>query len=788
MNGNNKIKEIFSLRNVFYFIAGLLVLSCSIAFTIYFTSIHYGLFYVYTYLFKAYHFYFSQFDFFALICGFLGLWLYYLVGKYFVSAIEIYVPKCVKVSLGFITGLGWMMVVMELWTMAHLLNRITIIITFLFLLILFAILTKRRMNKVDPSLQGNVTFFYYRRGAQSFAYQSYLKTISQPKNIVEKIFVKLAKFLIGLMLFLHFYHGVFQPVTYWDALILYVGYARKIYYLGGFPFKAVAQVGIGLGANYPHLYSLLSAVIATLCGEWSDIFAQIIPPLCSLFAVILMFHIVLRLSRNKVVAYLTTLLIISIPYFIAYSEYATDYAVAILFTAGFLYCAMMYIETGLLGYFSLATFITAFACHINYLMLGLWFIWFLMIIIAHTFLRGRNQEIFVVTQMTLDQGEPGFTRLSMIERFSRFITQKRTILTAAFCVLLTSPWYIRNYILTGNPVYAFFTNIFKGSKNVNPDVLKSCFIEWTINGDGIGGFGWDLGTKIKSTWKFFVTDKNTSWKLAPVFMGFVVPGLIVFLIIGIKHLISQKINKNVGNAYMRSSKETYDPVLRFGILCFVFFLFLMYYHYAIASFYLYQIIIIIPIFAVMIFFAIDLWNKTLLRYIAMIVCLFIAIMPGLAFSLKGMKLIGPESMTLIALRRPFMDKETFWRLRFGEDAEMFVYINELDKKLSTPQKGEKKGRHLKLLTHENRHLCFNEGIELIHLDDWEIQKTYQMKDIREKLELFKSLGITYYLYVPNEENHPINKKVRMEEMIKEGYLELEYEAGENKLYRFVYEH
>ncbi len=516
MKEDSKLKTLFSPEKIIYFIIGLALLVWTVAFVIDFTKIHYGLFYVYKFLFKPYHFYFSQFDFFALLCGLFGLWLYYLVGKYFVSALTVYVPKGVRISLIFITGLGWMMVLMELWTIFGLLHRITVIITFLFLLILFAILTKRRMNKEDESLQGNVTFFYYRRGAQAFAYRSYLKTITQPKNIFEKIFIRMAQFLIGLMLFLHFYHGVFQPVTYWDSLILYVGYARKIYYLGGFPFKAVAQVGIGLGANYPHLYPLSSAVIAKLWGEWSDIFAQIIPPICSLMTVILMFHIVLRLSRNRLVSYIVTLLVVSIPYFIAFSEYATDYAVAIMFTAGFLYCAMMYIETGLFGYFALATFITAFSCHINYLMLGLWFIWLALLVISHTLLKGRNQEVFAATEMTLDEGEPYFTRRSMMPKLHRFILQKRTILVILLCLIITIPWYIRNFVLTGNPVYAFFTNIFKGSVNVNPEVLQSCFVEWTVNGDGIGGFGWDLLTKIKSTWKFFVTDLNTSWKLAPV--------------------------------------------------------------------------------------------------------------------------------------------------------------------------------------------------------------------------------------------------------------------------------
>ena len=42
-----------------------------------------------------------------------------------------------------------------------------------------------------------------------------------------------------------------------------------------FPVKVVGQVGIGLGANYPHLYALLGASTATMWGHWSSLYQQL---------------------------------------------------------------------------------------------------------------------------------------------------------------------------------------------------------------------------------------------------------------------------------------------------------------------------------------------------------------------------------------------------------------------------------------------------------------------------------------------------------------------------------
>ena len=120
-----------------------------------------------------------------------------------------------------------------------------------------------------------------------------------------------------------------------------------------------------------------------------------------------------------------------------------------------------------------------------------------------------------------------------------------------------------------------------------------------------------------------------------------------------------------------------------------------------------------------------------------------------------------------------MNEKDFMRLVYGQDVDMWEYVNSVCTGSA-------------ILTHENRHLKIDPSIKLIHLDDWEIQKIYSMKNIEEKLSVFKSLGIQYYLFVPNEKSHPVNRLARIDEIIDAGKLILECRLGENELYRFEY--
>ena len=79
-----------------------------------------------------------------------------------------------------------------------------------------------------------------------------------------------------------------------------------------------------------------------------------------------------RFTRERLVAACCALLFASVPYGIAYFQYASSYSVAILLTAAFLYLALRYIDDDLPGYFVLLLLTAAFAVHVNYLMWVLW--------------------------------------------------------------------------------------------------------------------------------------------------------------------------------------------------------------------------------------------------------------------------------------------------------------------------------------------------------------------------------------------------------------------------------
>ncbi len=107
--------------------------------------------------------------------------------------------------------------------------------------------------------------------------------------------------------------------------------------------------------------------------------------------------------------------------------------------------------------------------------------------------------------------------------------------------------------------------------------------------------------------------------------------------------------------------------------------------------------------------------------------------------------------------------------RFGLDPEMWGFMNRMM-------------RDQRILTHENRHLVFDPTIELVHLDDWEIQRLWGLEP-EETIKELKAMDIRYYLKVPNEKAHRINQRLGADDWLRLGLVTEVYKAGENILYR-----
>lgn len=237
------------------------------------------------------------------------------------------------------------------------------------------------------------------------------------------------------------------------------------------------------------------------------------------------------------------------------------------------------------------------------------------------------------------------------------------------------------------------------------------------------------------------------------------------------------------NSFAGIKDEGQKINLKFSYLVLILLLLGFFYHLMISSLYLYQIVFIIPAIAVLsgyFIYSIVTVEKTTLftsivskyiKNIGLVLVILVGLIPGLAMSIMGHKIANPN---LIAFRYPGIEKMKFMELVYGDAVPMWDWIN----------------AHLhntEILTHDNRYQMYKDDIKIIHLDDWDIQPLYNISDLKEKVKRLQQLGIKYYLFIPNERNHPIVKKLELNELIKDGYLKKIYSVGEHKLYRFDYE-
>ncbi len=687
-----------------------------------FYRMHSGLFQVFSVLFNRWHVWWGSCPVVDILSGCLMLGLYFIVGYLVIRSFDMWLPVAAELCLAFVAGVSIMTIPFELLAIVGWLYQPVVCGVFAVAIAIAGYYAWRRKYSTmrpESGEQGHSHLFI--RGYRYFVRKEYAARVVYPTTPAGKAIYGIALSMTGIIVVLSFFHAVFYAETYWDSLIYYLGYGRMTFLAHQFPVKVVAQVGLGLGANYPHLYPLLGATLSTLAGKWSSVYPQLVPPIAGLLSTIFIYLIVVRLTRIGLIAALAALLFRSIPDVNAYFMFASDYALTMLFTAAFLYLALCYVQTRRLPHLILAMLVCAGSVHVNYLMWYLWFGWGLLVLLVHVSpVREQPPSLFC-------PGDLPLTKNYHPPRLGTLLASRKFLLFFIIAVAMSSTWYIRNIIVTGNPVYAFYPEIFDG-KNINSEVLESCFVEWRLNGDGIGKFGDTVVEKIRNSWKFFVTWEH-SWKFAPVFMAFGISGFIL----GLLHVLK------IFTVLPRRKPATMN---RFLVIVLYVFAFMLFYEYCISDIYLYQIVPLLVAVGVLCSLVLKmLWGRGI-KVVAVGLCLIIGIVPGIAMSLMGFKV---PSIDVIALRNPCMPDKYFRRLRFGGDVKMWDYVN----------------AHLKqekILTHENRHLVYDPSITFVHLDDIEIQALYEL-NVQEKLQRLNEMGIDYYLYIPMERHHPILERL-----------------------------
>ena len=570
-------------------------------------------------------------------------------------------PKLIEWIVAAFMGVGLSTFILELWAIPFLLNRWTVLLTFALLIVLLLGLKK-----------------YWGWASDDVLIKESVKAATNQNKVHNILFWCVWAILAGLTL-LNFYHSLLFPVQYWDSLILYIHYGKMTYQQGGFPILACLQVGLGLGANYPHLYPLHQAVTATIFNHWSDIYGQLIAPLAGLGSILVLYHLSFRLFRNRLIAILSTLVFRSIPFVSTYFVYASDYALVMFYTAVFLLFMEMFLSKPSLRTVMPLMAVSAIFPHINYL--G-WIVWppmFLAIL-------WRSRDIVAGSN------------IKWLQLLGAFL----------FWFGLGLTWYIRNYLVTGNPVYAFFPEIF-GGKNINLEVLASCQKEWTAHGMGAAQYGSSLWARVLNSLVFFQSD----WRFSPLLTGIMLP------------------------AFLLGWKKK-QPIFVFaGILFALYFV----YQYIISGLYWYHTLAVVPILTIYVGRFLDrVQNDKIISCFGVLLILG-ALVPGLSISIMGPKVPDPS---LRAFTYPGLSTEDFYRFSFPLEAPIWRYINRSLEDNAV------------ILSHDNRYHVYRDDISIIHLDDCGLTPFYGKPYSEVHKELLER-GIRYYLYIPDENSHPITR-------------------------------
>jgi hypothetical protein len=249
---------------------------------------------------------------------------------------------------------------------------------------------------------------------------------------------------IGITFFFCFYSALLTIIVQWDAIVYHAAMAIIMYNDHAIPVIAGPSIGIEMSANFPPLFSALGAFYYIQIGTVEDFFLRAIPPVMGVLTVLATYKIGEILAGKKF-GLLSALFLAVTPMFFRYSIYATSYSVLTFFLTVSILFLLLAMDKGDVKYWISCGLFYGFALLTSYEALYL----SLFLIIA---------LIVYLTQ----------------KKNSFKINIKKILVLLLAALAIGSVWYLRNYIVVGNPIYPNAYTIFGGVK-IDPAIEQATF-------------------------------------------------------------------------------------------------------------------------------------------------------------------------------------------------------------------------------------------------------------------------------------------------------------------------
>jgi hypothetical protein len=246
----------------------------------------------------------------------------------------------------------------------------------------------------------------------------------QTRNVEVNKQAILQIFLIALvcsLVLLSLYDTLSLPATEWDSLAYGVNYARIIFQNGHIPLIAGPSIGIEMSAPYPPGVQVAAASLYTLAGSANDFYYRLLSPIFSVAILLVTYKFAMQFNKNRTFSIFAVSALTLVPFFwmlFIQETYLVALTLMLTLCAYFFYKAYGADSDEAKKYAVIGVLFGAFAALTSYI--GLFAIGILLVYALH-----------------------------------KRIGVKRVALLSALGLAVIFPWYLRNTVLLGNPVYPF---------------------------------------------------------------------------------------------------------------------------------------------------------------------------------------------------------------------------------------------------------------------------------------------------------------------------------------------
>jgi len=491
-----------------------------------------------------------------------------------------------------------------------------------------------------------------------------------------------------------FYHAVCFPQIIWDTLTVYAYLGKEIYNQGGIPLFFGSSGSIEWSGNYPILVPMLYAWFNFSLGRVNDLLSRMIFPIFGVATLASTYIFSKRLHGSTAAVFSVYVLAVT-PIF-------------------FTHLAIGYIDIVLTFYFTLALYFLQRACEEENVCYAV-----LSGILGGFAAWTKYQGLFLAPIILVFWTIINISNKSRNERINGLLLQ-----TLLPFILVASPWYLRNWILLGNPVYPNLFMIF-GGRSLDPWLLSQNYEYWIGRWTVLLGTDHSLHNLLRLPIRLLIED-NSLYSLGQDGCGFLlacygVPGLIFSI-------------------FKRKKRD----VLLLSWILIYFSLWFAFLHYFIRY--------LLPILPALSMFAGRLLSETSSRIkesrkihgILLAAMMISSLSAAFFLPTEVLAIIGPhQTFQNYIFLRPFNPPSTEESLRHAmpADAALWEFINEETSPESV------------FLSFDHRAYFIDRKI--IFADSTKVKKIYHVSSLSEAVSFLRSINVTHVIVEPWYKDLPL---------------------------------